>query len=299
MKKILLIILTAFIIIGLIVTVMLNFKSNKKTPINQENFVLVKGGRFINTKSNYYKKGLTIKDFYIGRYEVTQKEWKDLTGENPSKLPNANAPVEMVSWYDCIEFCNKLSEKEGLSPVYKIDKTKEDENNKNEFDKYKWTVTLNIEADGYRLPSEAEWEYAAGGGQLSKSYQFSGGDKVNDVAWSWQNSGDRVLDGAWNATAVENNRNKSSMVGQKKPNELGLYDMSGNVREWCWDWYAPLGVNASYLSGSYFGPDSGKLKVWKGGGWMGDTKTCEPITREGFDPSNKSKDHGFRLCRKK
>ena len=145
--------------------------------------VLVKGGTFKNTKSNYYDKGVTISDFYIGKYLVTEKEWTAVMGSNPSKFSGDNLPVEMVNWYDAIEYCNRRSIKEGLKPYYNIDKTRKDPNNLpdpqfGDLDKIKWTVTINPGANGYRLPTEAEWEYAAGGGQLSRSYTYSGSDDV-------------------------------------------------------------------------------------------------------------------------
>lgn len=249
-----------------------------------DKFVLVKGGTFMNTKSNYYGKNVTIPDFYMSKYETTQKEWIEVMGSNPSEFKSDKLPVEMVSWYDCVEYCNKRSIKEGLKPYYNIDKDKKDPNNKNDNDNIKWTVTINAGANGYRLPTEAEWEYAAGGGQMSKSYTYSGSNIADEVAWYWINSGDKPLSGAWSWPAIEGNHNKTKPVGAKKPNELGLYDMSGNVREWCWDWYE--------------GPDSNSVsvRVWKGGGWLGDDHACEPSYRGNFEANSMGYDHGFRVC---
>jgi len=251
-------------------------------------FVLVKGGTFMNTKSGYYGQSVTISNFYIGKYEVTQKEWIEVMGSNPSKFKGDNLPVEMVSWYDCVEYCNKRSIKEGLKPYYNIDKNKKDPNNDNDHDDVKWTVTVNAGADGYRLPTEAQWEYAAGGGQMSRSCTYSGSNDVNEVAWYWKNSGDKNLTGFWNWPAVENNNNKTKSVGLKKPNELGLYDMSGNVREWCWDW----------RESNETGP-KGKERVWMGGGWMGGGHACVSSFRGGFRASGRGPDQGFRVCRGK
>jgi sulfatase modifying factor 1 len=249
--------------------------------------VLVKGGTFKNKKSNYYGKSVTISNFYIGKYEVTQKEWIEVMGSNPSKFKGDNLPVEMVSWYDCVEYCNKRSIKEGLKPYYNIDKDKKDPNNKCDIDDIKWTVTINAGTNGYRLPTEAEWEYAAGGGQKSKSYTYSGSNNVDKVAWYWKNSGDKNLTGFWSWPVIENNHNKTKSVGGKKPNELRLYDMSGNVREWCWEWYGDLGVN------------SGSLRVWRGGGWLGVDYCCESSFRGSFEANGKGSDQGFRVCRGK
>jgi sulfatase modifying factor 1 len=263
-----------------------------------ENFVLVKGGTFKNTKSNYSGKGVTISSFYIGKYDVTQKEWVEVMGSNPSKFKGDNLPVEMVSWYDSIEYCNKRSIKEGLQPYYNIDKNKKDLNNKpdpdfGDLDTTKWTVTINPGANGYRLPTEAEWEYAAGGGQLSKSYSYSGSDDVDEVAWYWRNSGDQYLSGFWFWPILEQNHDQTKPVGGKKPNELGLYDMSGNVREWCWDWYGDLKGNVTDPRGS----QSGFRRVWKGGGWIGDAPFTVPAFRGNLAANGAGPDQGFRVCR--
>jgi formylglycine-generating enzyme required for sulfatase activity len=272
---------------------------NSDTHKKFDNFILVKGGTFIDTNStNYYGKGVIVSSFYIGKYEVTQKEWMEVMGSNPSKFQGDNLPVEMVSWYDCVEYCNKRSIKEGLKPYYNIDKNKKDPDNvpdpdNGDLDNIKWTVTLNTGANGYRLPTEVEWEYAADGGRLSKSYLYSGGNDVDRVAWYWKNSGDTNLTGFWLWPAIEQNHDRTHTVGSKKSNELGLYDMSGNVREWCWDWYGDLKTNVIDPDGS----SSGYARVWKGGGWIGGDFCCEPSYRSGLAANGMGPDQGFRVCR--
>ncbi|HEX37418.1 MAG TPA: formylglycine-generating enzyme family protein, partial [Candidatus Cloacimonetes bacterium] len=177
--------------------------------------------------------------------------------------------VEKVSWYDAVEFCNKKSRKEGLTPCYSG-------SGKN--------ITCNFNANGYRLPTEAEWEYAARGGHLANGsnlrnggYTYSGSDNIDDVAWYSDNSG-----------------RKTHPVGQKQPNELGLYDMSGNVWEWCWDW------KGSYSSSSQTNPrgaSSGSTRVLRGGGWYGYDNGCRVAYRGTDDPDLSNGDFGFRFVR--
>ena len=253
----------------------------------RDNLVLVNGGTFINTKSNYFGKNITIPSFYIGKYEVTQKEWIEVMGSNPSQFKSDNLPVETVTWYDCVEYCNTRSTKEGFKPYYNIDKINKDPNNTNDIDSIKWTVTINAEANGYRLPTDPEWEYAAGGGQMSKSYTYSGSNDIDTVAWYWKNSGEKYLSGEWLWPMIKNNHCKTKPIGGKEPNELGIYDMSGNVREWCWDWHESSGV------------EDPQARVWKGGGWIGGDFCCASSFRGSFQANGKGPDQGLRVCRNK
>ncbi|WP_454191214.1 formylglycine-generating enzyme family protein [Paenibacillus sp. Marseille-Q7038] len=257
---------------------------SQENKINDDNFVLVKGGVFENKNSNYYGKDIAIQNFYISKYEVTQKEWVEVMESNPSHFKGEQLPVEMVSWYDAIEYCNVRSEKEGLQPFYDIDKSKKDPENKNEHDLIKWIVTINEGANGYRLPTEAEWEYAASGGHMSKDYAYSGSNQADEVSWYWRNAGDQYLSGDWSWPAIENNGTRTKTAGLKVPNELGIYDMSGNVREWCWDWYEDESSKDSF-------------RTVKGGGWIGDVSSNEISFRGKFDPNGFGPDQGFRVVR--
>ncbi|MDP3115426.1 MAG: bifunctional serine/threonine-protein kinase/formylglycine-generating enzyme family protein, partial [Candidatus Cloacimonadaceae bacterium] len=186
---------------------------------------------------------VTVSSFYIGKYEVTQKEWTAVMGSNPSYWKGDNLPVERVSWYDAIDYCNKRSLKEGLKPCYSIG------GNTKPSSWSSGTIACDWTANGYRLPTEAEWEYAARGGNKSKGYDYSGSNDINTVAWHYDNSGNKTRD-----------------VGTKSANELGIHDMSGNVWEWCWDWYDEEYYGKSPSSDPR-GASSGDYRVLRGGSW--------------------------------
>ena len=232
---------------------------------------------------------VTLSSFYLGKYEVTQEQWTAVMGNNPSYFTGSPAsgevqnkrPVERVSWYDALVFCNKLSMREGLSPAYRISGSTDTEDwgtvptiNDSTWD----AVEVVAGSNGYRLPTEAQWEYAAKGGNGSPgNYTYSGSDTVDDVAWYESNSG-----------------NKTHEVGKKAPNGLGLYDMSGNVFEWCWDWYG------SYPSGAQTNPegaDSGSVRVLRGGSWDYSAVFTRSFFRYYYYPIIRYSDIGFRLVR--
>ena len=216
------------------------------------NMVYVAGGTFMmganpgDSEAYDWEKPrhqVTLSGFSIGRYEVTQEEWEAVMGSNPSKFNGKKRPVEQVSWDDCQEFIRKLNEKTGKR---------------------------------FRLPTEAEWEFAARGGNKSQGYLYSGSNSLDAVAWNTSNSGSTTHD-----------------VGQKSPNELGLYDMTGNVYEWCSDWY---GNYSSSSQTNPAGPASGSDRVFRGGSWYSIARNCRVSFRNYSAPGYRSTDLGLRLA---
>ncbi len=237
-----------------------------------------------------------VPSFYIGKYELTQKQYQDVMEVNPSEFKNQKNPVENVSWYDAIEFCNKLSIKAGFKPYYNIDKNNIDTENKLEFDKFKWLVTINKEANGFRLPLSEEWEYAARAGTATKYYW---GDS-DDIA---------VIDkyAFYVKNAYIKNAGKDRTVGMKKPNAWGVYDIAGNVAEWCFDLNPVLFEFQKKLgnSNSKFDKDllnSLYFRILRGGSWYSEVNDLESGKLSGQHPykytiNDRSGTVGIRLAK--
>ena len=231
-----------------------NSTSNLSTEINKllNNMVYVSGGTFTmgatSEQGNEAEKdekpthNVTLSSYYICKYEVTQALWQAVMGSNPSYFKGDNLPVEQVSWNDCQAFINRLNSYTGRN---------------------------------FRLPTEAEWEFAARGGNYSRRYKYSGSNYIGDVAWYYDNSGGRT-----------------HPVGTKQANELGLYDMSGNVWEWCSDWY---GAYKSYSQTDPTGPYSGSRRVARGGSWYYSARYCRSSNRGNDTPDYSYNGLGLRL----
>jgi formylglycine-generating enzyme required for sulfatase activity len=224
------------------------------------------------------------KGYYIAKHEVTQELYESVMGYNPSSSSKGDKfPVETVNWYEAVEFCNKLSEQEGLAPVYSLSRR----NPATGFPIKSMTVSANWNNTGYRLPTEAEWEYAAKGGDGSPgNFTYSGSDNLNDVAWYLGNSG-----------------NATHEVGTTPyGNGLGIYDMSGNVWEWCWDWYNDSNYYGSLPSlTDPTGPNSGTTRVMRGGCYSSEAIRTRSVNRwrhvPGYntDTNGISEYQGFRI----
>ncbi|MFH0992041.1 MAG: SUMF1/EgtB/PvdO family nonheme iron enzyme [bacterium] len=264
------------------------------STVSQE-LVLVAGGTFqmgsndANDNLASPPHSVTLAAFYIDKTEITYEKWTDVrnwslthgytdlsVGQNGYSPVGSNNPVTDVSWYDVVKWCNARSEKEGLTPVFYTNGTQStiyrtgqtDINN----DAVKWN------ANGYRLPTEAEWEFAARGGTKTHGYTYSGSNTVGDVAWYEKNGG------------------TTHSVGQKAANELGTYDMSGNVWEWCWDWYVAY---TSTLQTDPKGPSLGTYRVIRGGSYgHPDYMSRAAYRADWYYPSNSGIGAGFRCVRK-
>ena len=220
-----------------------NYTPNVKTfYANGVSFemVEVRGGTFrMGTTSEQGSDGIpvhsvTLSSYYIGKTEVTQALWKAVMGNNPSSFKGDNLPVECVSWNDCQVFIRKLNDLTGQN---------------------------------FRLPTEAEWEFACRGGNNSRGYKYSGSNYIDNVAWYDGNSGD-----------------KTHPVATKLPNELGIYDMSGNVEEWCSDWWGWEGYYSSGAQTNPKGPYDGSYRVNRGGSWSGYARNCPSSCRDYTGP---------------
>ena len=226
----------------------------KPKPEMEPEMVFVEGGTFTmgltseqignphNTISETPPHKVTVSSFYIGKYEITQAQWTSVMGSNPSQVIGDKLPVGGVSWFDAQEFISRLNEATGKN---------------------------------YRLPTEAEWEYAARGGNKSKGYRYSGSNDANSVAWYLDNSYD-----------------SPHPVGSKLPNELGLYDMSGNVWEWCYDWVGDYSCESQV---NPQGPSDGTSRVGRGGSWYNLVHGCLTAYHSGSPPDLRSSLVGFRL----
>ncbi len=239
--------------------------SRSKAPVDMV-FIDANTLGFGRLKENL-NHNVSLSSFYISRTEVTQAEWSRYMKPASSSSFGDKLPVDNVSWFDIAIYCNGRSEAEGLTPAYKIRGVGASR-----------VVTCNFKANGYRLPTEAEWELAAKAGML---YSYSGSDNADDISWNRDNSGGRIHSPA-----------------TKSPNDWGIYDMTGNVAEWVWDWYDVNYIRALPTFINPSGPETGTQKVIRGGSVNnGEGRNLNIIYREKGDPNRGYQYIGFRLVR--
>jgi formylglycine-generating enzyme required for sulfatase activity len=261
------------------------------------NMVRINGGTFMMGSPDYEPERwdgegpqhqVTVSSFYMGKYQVTQKEYREIMGTNLSYFKRDNLPVEMVNWYDALVFCNKLSMKEGLSPAYRINGSTDPsawgtvptESNA------MWdAVVIVAGSNGYRLPTEAQWEYACRAGTVTP---FSTGNNITTSQANYNGNN------PYNNNAKGTYRKRTTPVGSFASNAWGLYDMHGNVWEWCWNWYG------SYSSGAQTDPTgavSGSVRVLRGGSWGLSGHFLRSANRDNRLPFLRGYVVGFRLVR--
>ena len=246
-----------------------------------ENMIFVQGGKHQPSFANEEKE---VFDIEVCKYPTTQKMWMEVMENNPSEFKGDNKPVESVTWWEALEFCNKLSEKYGLEPVYDLSKSREGILMIKELGGQKvYPDVANFKnTEGFRLPTEVEWEWFARGGQIAIeqgtfNYTYSGSNNIDEVAWYIENSGETYN------------------VGLKKPNQLGLYDCTGNVWEWCYDTTENIEEGKNYIYKAF--DASNKSRRLKGGSWNDISKFCAVLNREINQATDAFYAIGFRIVR--
>ena len=241
--------------------------------------VRLKGGTFtmgspageVGRDSIEHQREITLSPFFMGKYEVTQAEYEEIMGTNPSHFKGDKLPVENITWLDAVLFCNKLSERESLTPAYTIQGD---------------NVTWNRNANGYRLPTEAEWEYSCRAGTLTV---FNTGDTITAAQANFD--GSRPYGGN---RARSENRRTTIDVGTFAPNAFGLYDMHGNAAEWCWDLH---GMHNADPQTNPAGASVGGHRIFRGGGWNHHADFIRSAKRSALMPAMKGSYLGFRVAR--
>lgn len=260
--------------------------TSAQTPVIKPEMILLQGGKFqmgSNSSDSSADESpvhsVTLNSFYIGKYEILQKEYLSMLTPNPSRFKNDDTlPVESVTWFDAIKYCNELSKKDSLPPAYNV--------KSGELLDASGKVTTDVtKVKGYRLPTEAEWEYAAKGGDKSGGFKYSGSNTVDEIAVYEANSYIKDISSPDYGT---------HKAGSLKTNEQGLFDMSGNVWEWVQDWYDPY--NSNTVTNPYISSGSSS-RVLRGGSWIDRAVFQRVSCRYYLTPETRYSDIGFRIVR--
>ena len=250
-----------------------------------ENMVFVQGGKYQPSFTDEEKE---VFDIEVCKYPTTQKMWIEVMENNPSNFKGDNKPVESITWWQALDYCNKLSEKYGLEPVYDLSKSAQGILMIKELGgETVYPDVANFKnTEGFRLPTEVEWEWFARSGQIAIEqgtfdYTYSGSNSINEVAWYYENSG--------------GNNGSTKDVGLKKPNQLGLYDCSGNVWEWCYDTIEDIENGKSYIYKAF--DASNIYRRLKGGSWNYVAESCTVLIRSYYQATDAISNIGFRLVR--
>jgi len=275
----------------------------KSPSSGPDNFIYIRGGafkmgdvmgdnEFDNEKGVHTEK---LGSYYLSPFEVTFEEFDRFCQSTGRKKTNdegwgrGKRPVIHVNWYDAIEYCNWLSNQRGLTPVYTIDKLNQDPENNNSRDDLKWLVKIKKAANGYRLPTEAEWEYAAR--QHGQEIRFGNGKQI---ASPKEINFNASIPYKKEYSVAGGYIGETTPVGRFAPNALKLYDMSGNVWEWCWDWYKDYPMESPTNKSTE--PDESK-RVLRGGSWYNSSRGIRNAFRGAESPAYRNNLNGFRLAR--